>query len=123
MILDVLEALAPRAGNGENACSLSSYFCILVFEICLLTGTSTLISETGWSLQPLKACICLLKQQNDGSNSVTSNANELKMLSLGCASNEDAQFQCDSKQSFCTLSCWRITDRARPELPSCQVAK
>ena len=34
----------------------------------LLTGTSTQRSETGWSLQHRKACMCLLKQQNGGSD-------------------------------------------------------
>ena len=38
-------------------------------EIGLLKGTSTRRSETGWSLQPLKVCICLPKQHNGGSDS------------------------------------------------------
>ena len=47
MVQDVLEALAPRAGNDGNGCCLSSYFLRLrVSEIGLLTGTSTLRSET-----------------------------------------------------------------------------
>ena len=56
MVRHVRVALTPRAGNGGNACSLSSYFLRpRVSEICLLTGTSTRRSEAGWSLQPLKS--------------------------------------------------------------------
>ena len=68
LVRDVSEALAPRAGNGGNACSLSRYICVLV-RAKLVTSTSTRRSETSWSLQALKACICLLKQQNGGSGS------------------------------------------------------
>ena len=35
------EVLAPRAGNGGNVCSPTSYFCVCVRKIGLLTGRST----------------------------------------------------------------------------------
>ena len=88
-----------------------------VNEIGVFTGTSTRRLETGWSLQPLKSLYTFTQTAKWWLL--------LVMLTncLGCASNEDAQLQCDLKWSCCTLSCRQITARVRPELQSCQVAE
>ena len=116
MLQNVLEALASRAGNGGNVCSLSVFLCPCVRERFWETGLVWSLAhplkdqkkQAALSLQPVPTTEKLVYvYPNSEMVLVTSDADELKIMSAW--DNEDAQMQCDSKWPWCSRPCARVT--------------
>ena len=76
----VREALARRAGNGRNVCSLSSYFCILVWAKVVTVCSLHIHSKIRNSLEPATTEKLVYVYSNSKMVSANGDANKLKML-------------------------------------------